>query len=160
MFVILIGIVSLVCYNIMLSNEYIYNKFIMTTEGYSSGRDTITEDILRYVFGPNRSSFSLFFGSGIGTSVNVAGKWAHNDWLEFLSMSGVLGILVYLKFYLAMWNIKNKVSFSKYFLVFVSTAMLLFVMSFFSMAILISTSTSYFLMVLMGYSYGKLTYKV
>lgn len=143
----------------MLSNEYIHEKFIMTTEGYSSGRDRIAENILAYVFGPQSSPMSLFLGSGIGTSVKIAGNWAHNDWLEFISMSGFLGVLIYLKFYFSMWKISRKIIIDKYGLIFISTAMSLFVMSFFSMAIVVSTGTSYSLMILIGYGYGKLSLK-
>lgn len=159
MFAVLLGIVALIGYKIMLSNDYIYDKFIMTTEGYSSGRDTLAEDILGYVFGSQSTLVSLFFGSGIGTSVNIAGNWAHNDWLEFISMSGLLGVFIYLKFYWSIWKIKRKCYLDQYGLIFTSTAMMLFVMSFFSMAILISTTNSYSLMILMGYGYGKLAFK-
>lgn len=158
-FVVLLGIVALIGYKIMLSNDYIYDKFIQTTEGYSSGRDTLAEDILGYVFGSGSSLESLFFGSGIGTSVYIAGNWAHNDWLEFISMSGLLGVFIYLKFYWSIWMTKRKCYLDQYGLIFTSTAMMLFVMSFFSMAILVSTGTSYSLMILMGYGYGKITFK-
>ena len=159
MFAVLLGIVALIGYKIMLSNDYIYDKFIKTTEGYSSGRDTLAENILGYVFGPESSITNLFFGTGIGTSVNVAGNWAHNDWLEFISMSGLLGVFIYLKFYWSMWMIKRKCYLDQYGLIFTSCAMMLFVMSFFSMAILVSTTNSYSLMILMGYAYGKLEFK-
>ena len=159
MVAVVLGIVAIIGYKIMVSNEYVYDKFIKTTEGYTSGRDTIAENILGYVFGPESSLLSLFFGSGIGTSVNIAGNWAHNDWLEFISMSGLLGVFIYLKFYWSMWVIKRKCYLDQYSLIFTSAAMILFVMSFFSMAILVSTTNSYSLMILMGYSYGKLVMK-
>ena len=154
---ILFGVILISGYYIMLSNDYIYEKFIRTTEGYSSGRDRLAEDILGYVFGAESTIFNLFFGSGIGTSVKVAGNWAHNDWLELLSMSGLLGVFLYLKLYISMWNFIKKSFKDRYYLIFSSAAMMLFVMSFFSMAFFVSTSTTYSLMVLMGYSYGFLT---
>ena len=159
MFAALFGVVALIGYKIMLSNDYIYDKFIQTKEGYSSGRDTLAEDIIGYVLGPESSLFSLFFGSGIGTSVNVAGNWAHNDWLEFISMSGLIGVFIYLKFYFSMWRIKRHIYLDQYGLIFNSAAIMLLVMSIFSMAVLVSTKTSYSLMILMGYGYGKLTFK-
>ena len=155
----LLGVVAIIGYKIMLSNDYIYDKFIMTTEGYSSGRDTLAEEILGYVFGADSSSMSLFFGSGIGTSVNVAGNWAHNDWLELISMSGIVGVIIYMKLYFSMLSIIKKSYRDRYNVIFSTVAMTLFVMSFFSMAFFISTGNSYSLMIIMGYSYGKIIYK-
>lgn len=152
----LLGVVTIIGYKIMLSNDYIYDKFIRTTEGYSSGRDTLAEDILGYVFGSSNSSLGLFFGNGIGTSVYVAGNWAHNDWLELLSMSGILGVLIYLKLYISMYGVVRRSNMDVFHKIFSSATMMLFVMTFFSMAFFISTGNSYSLMILVGYSYGKI----
>ena len=141
----------------LFNNDFLYGRFEMTMEGNSSSRDFIVERIWGDIVGPNSTAFSLLFGGGMGQSVRSAGNWAHNDWLEFLSMSGVIGILVYLFFYISILRaVVQYRSKKKYMMIFVGCSLLLFMKSFFSMSLFMPGINIYPLMIIMGYAYGNI----
>lgn len=140
----------------LFNNDFLYHRFEMTIEGNSSSRDIIVERIWKDIVGPNSTSFSLLFGGGMGRSIRSAGNWAHNDWLEFLSMSGVVGTLVYLFFYISILRAVVKYPKNLYMMIFVGCSLMLFVKSFFSMSLFMPGINIYPLMIIMGYAYGNI----
>lgn len=97
-----------------------------TLEGQSSNRDIIYEEL--WAAYKNYDPFEAVFGRGADASIAIAGKLAHNDWLETLIDQGLLGTLVFLLFWLSMLRTyfkyeKNSV---------VSTALLVIFLSSFS----------------------------
>lgn len=76
------------------SNEYLIARLQSLEEGDSSGRDIIYRKIWRGWMDGN--SLQLLFGFGFASSIQFAGNYAHNDWLELLSNFGLTGITLYL----------------------------------------------------------------
>lgn len=71
-----------------------------TLEGKSSNRDIIYEELWS-AFG-DYNVFDSLFGRGADASISIAGKLAHNDWLETLIDQGLAGILVFFMFWMSM----------------------------------------------------------
>lgn len=95
-------------YQMYLENEFLIKRMNSMAEGDSSGRDEIFNKLLDSWY--DEESFKVFLlGFGFAGSVQLAGNYAHNDWLELLSNFGILGITVYLAlFYAVARQLLNK----------------------------------------------------
>lgn len=49
------------------------------------------------------------FGRGTAQTVMIAGNYAHNDWLEFLTDNGLLGALLYLTTIVSLFFYRRKI---------------------------------------------------
>ncbi len=139
---------------LLLNNDFIYNRYEMTLEGNSSSRDMIVNKVLSGFWG-QESLFGILFGGGIGQSVRYAGNWAHNEWLEFLSMSGFFGVSIYLSIYYTM--MKEVIKYSQKSVhknIFIACSLMVFVKSFYSMSFFLSGINLFPLYIIMGYSFG------
>ncbi len=76
------------------SNEYLITRLQSLEEGDSSGRDIIYGKIWNGWLEGN--SLQLLFGFGFASSIQFAGNYAHNDWLELISNFGMTGVILYL----------------------------------------------------------------
>jgi len=105
-----IGISGLAFYanDFYKKNEYLISRMQELDEGGVSGRDTIFATIFNsWVQSDNL--WNLIFGYGFAASWDIAGNFAHNDWLELLSNFGLLGVTLYvIIFYAALKYIFNK----------------------------------------------------
>lgn len=92
-----------------LSSDYFQYRIEQTLEGESSNRDYIYARLLNF-FLYETSGLQFLFGGGANTTVTVAGTFAHNDWLELSVNQGVLGILLYLLYFISLyWTVyKNR----------------------------------------------------
>lgn len=80
------------------NSEGFRNRIEMTLEGNSSGRDIIAENITDYF--QNQTDFiAIAFGNGADATIDIAGNYAHNDWLELLINQGILGVSIFFLFY-------------------------------------------------------------
>lgn len=92
----------------MNESLYFQQRFEDTLEGNSSGRDRIYGKIVDY-FWNGTSPLQFVFGSGAEATIDIAGNFAHNDWLEIAINQGLLGLFVYM-FY---WTLFSKECLSK-----------------------------------------------
>ena len=108
------------------TSDYFAFRYQLTLEGYSSGRDIITSQILNY-FQTQMSIGDMFFGRGALATVKMFVNYAHNDWLELMVCQGILGVLLYLFFYiyLVKASIKAKESMTKISLILIFIALFL-----------------------------------
>lgn len=83
----------------MQTNEYIMLRILETEAGNSSGRDSLYGFFVNYFFYEN-TFFSFLFGNGANTTLNIFENYAHNDWLEIAINQGVIGIFVYLYYWI------------------------------------------------------------
>lgn len=115
--------IALICLSLLLvvlgvffvqkqMNESLYfqKRVENTLDGNSSGRDRIYGKLADY-FWNGTSPFQFILGSGAETTVKVAGNFAHNDWLEIAVNQGLLGIFIYM-FY---WILFAKECLSKFY---------------------------------------------
>lgn len=91
------------------TNKYLQTRFDETLDGFSSGRDGIYASIFEDWW-ESGSMYNQVFGSGWAHSLKVAGKWAHNDWLELLSSLGLIGVLAYIWIFIGL----RRIVFSRY----------------------------------------------
>lgn len=82
--------------DMVLSNDYLLNRYEQTLEGNTSGRDVLYSTMWNMWYDMD-SIVNLLFGYGYnGTFLySPMHKFAHNDWLEILVDFGLLGALFY-----------------------------------------------------------------
>lgn len=118
------------------SSLYVQERVEETMEGDSSGRDRLGEKILDKFFTNNILQY--IFGRGANMTVDAAGNWAHNDWLETIYCNGILGLIILFYYYYSFFrtvkflspniDFNSKISFQILF-------MICFIMTFFSMSV-------------------------
>lgn len=135
---------------------YFQRRVEKTMEGSSSNRDFIYSTLWNHYLN-NDNFLQLIFGEGGLHTVNISGYMAHNDWLELLIDCGLLGIVVYLVYWICFikdWlRVKQNVLVYSMmgaclFFTFLKT---LFSMSFFSMP--------FYICMAMGYCFGQVQEK-
>lgn len=94
-------VLSLFAFHLATNNDYIMTRYEETLEGNSSGRDNIYANAWK-VWYESESDINLFLGHGTDSTINLLGIRAHNDWLELLVNMGLLGIAIYLIFFLSL----------------------------------------------------------
>lgn len=89
----LIGIILLK--DTLLVNDYFNYRIQQTLEGDSSGRTAIYQYLIDYY--ANYASFiQQLVGFGAFGTIKISPQYAHNDWLETLINQGLLGIIIFL----------------------------------------------------------------
>lgn len=83
----------------MNESLYFQKRVENTIDGNSSGRDIIYGTAVNY-FWNETSPLQFVFGSGAETTLNVMHSFAHNDWLEIAVNQGVLGIMVFVFYWI------------------------------------------------------------
>ena len=123
--------------NLMDSNEFFFNRVMETKEGKSSGRDNIYGFFLNYLFSTD-NGMNLIWGNGAYGTTKIYGTEAHNDWLEVAIDFGIVGLIIFVVFWLSIYkNIKvaNKRISTALFSAVVMCVIFVFSRTFFSMSI-------------------------
>lgn len=128
-----IGVMGYLAYSYFSTDSYLIERLIKTTEGYSSGRDEIYGSISDYCLRDHFSLDTFLFGFGFNYSIKIAGNVAHNDWLELLSSSGLLGIGMYIYIYILLFLEMKKIKNAAYKRTMRLCIIVLFLRTFFSM---------------------------
>lgn len=135
LFLIMSVVISALAYNLYETNAFLQNRIERTVmENDTGGREYIYSQLVDYFF--NSDIISMLFGSGMDKTVEIAGNFAHQDWLELLICNGIIGIILYLAIFVSMYKyykenrkyIDNSMSF-----LFLSTFCCWLLKSFFSM---------------------------
>lgn len=102
-FIALSLVLCITCYefiqNKMENSLYFQKRIENTLDGNSSGRDVLYNSLANY-FWNETTSMQFIFGSGANATLQVVGDYAHNDWLEIAVNQGVLGLLVYVIYWM------------------------------------------------------------
>lgn len=134
---ILVGGLIVYVGHMMNTSDYFANRVQQTIDGNSSGRDKIYSAIWSAVISePNILKF--IFGHGANSSINYAGNFAHNDWLETLCNNGLIGLSILLYYFVAFWRllINGRRSLSEaYYYCLIALFLISFLMTIFSMSI-------------------------
>lgn len=135
--------------NLLSSNDYFVHRIEETLEGDSSNRDTIYSDLFNH-FISETNIFRLLFGNGANSTLRLASNFAHNDWLEIAINNGVIGLFVYLCYFIALLrdyshikrhnNLHSRIILMSFIILFLSS---LFSMSYSSINIAISIALGY-----------------
>ena len=84
----------------MSSSDYFQTRVEKTMEGNSSGRDVIYAFFWKYYINETTQK-ELLVGMGANATLDIFGQYAHNDWLEIAINQGLLGIVVYLLYWIS-----------------------------------------------------------
>jgi len=98
----IIGAVYLVFYQ-METSEYALQRIADTKEGNSSGRDIIFHFFWNY-FTNEADLLHYLVGRGAYGTLEIYHKFAHNDWLELAINQGLLGIGIYLFYWICLYK--------------------------------------------------------
>lgn len=90
----------------LLESSQMFERLSELEEGGTSGRNMLYFGIWEHWLNCN-SLFHYFLGFGFNSSVDIVGNLAHNDWLELLSTSGLLGVCTYLLVFYALWRVRG-----------------------------------------------------
>lgn len=96
----IIGIVSFAG-DFIGSSDYFQTRVEQTLEGNTSGRDRIYQSLFEYAM-YRQNIGQILFGEGLNKTVTIAGNYAHNDWLELLINQGMLGVILYVFYFVAL----------------------------------------------------------
>lgn len=92
-------------YHFVTQNLFLLERFTELADGDSSGRDVIYSTIWDYWL--LSDPWNMIFGYGFDASIDIAGRSAHNDWLELLSATGLVGIVIYFTFFVSVVKLIN-----------------------------------------------------
>lgn len=81
------------------TNVLFQQRIESTLEGNTSNRDVISEKLLAYYVN-DANFFQQLFGSGADATLWIYGLFAHNDWLEILCDQGLLGLTIYVIYWI------------------------------------------------------------
>lgn len=83
----------------MNDSLYFQKRVEQTLEGNSSGRDVLYQTFFDYFF-EKTTPLQFAFGSGADATLKVTYNYAHNDWLEIAVNQGVLGLVIYMLYWI------------------------------------------------------------
>lgn len=83
------------------TSDYFQQRIEQTMAGDSSGRDVIFDKLWSH-FQSETSFVRQLLGNGSYATIKIAGNYAHNDWLELLICQGLLGVVVYVFYFLSL----------------------------------------------------------
>lgn len=122
----------------LVSSDYFVRRIEQTTSGDSSGRDEIYKSVWNGYWSDS-SIFQLLFGHGANSTIEYAGNFAHQDWLETLCNNGLVGFIILLGFFVSflreVLNSKKIVKDKTFFYVFSMCLAICFIRTFMSMSI-------------------------
>lgn len=98
--------------NLLVNSDYFMYRLEVTQEGGTSGRDEIYSRFFNHFI--NESDlFELLFGNGAYGTLKVFQRLAHNDWLELAINQGLLGVLVYLVYWIKFYKTVRSARFNE-----------------------------------------------
>lgn len=135
--IILTVILLAIMYNFVIdfynSSDYFQARYNQTIEGDTSKRAVIYSK-LTHGYLEQDSIIALLFGNGADSTLRLYGAYAHNDWLEFLTNEGMLGVIVYFIYWYYLFKYWKKTT-GNIRLALGSLLFIYFTISFFSMSI-------------------------
>ena len=109
-------VISFFIYKLVLyefdTNAYFGYRIEQTLEGSSSGRDELVDRLL-VIYTDNFDFSQQLFGAGANATVKYISKYAHNDWVEILINQGLLGILIYIIYWVSLIKSWRKLRFPR-----------------------------------------------
>ena len=95
--------------NLLESSDYFVQRIEQTQEGNSSYRDDLYSLYYNHFIHEN-NIIRFLFGNGAWATLKIGDNFAHNDWLEIAIGQGLLGLTVYLVYWLCFFKTNNEIS--------------------------------------------------
>ena len=93
------------------TNEFFNSRLEATLEGKSGGRDELYSVFWNH-FKNESNPLHFLFGNGANATLIISTNYAHNDWLELAINQGVLGLIIYLYYWIMFYKSLRKSSFN------------------------------------------------
>lgn len=106
------GVVVLTAYftwHLLQTSDFFNQRLQATIEGNMSGRNVLFVTFLNY-FLYDTTAFQFLFGSGANATLEVSVNYAHNDWLELAVNQGVLGVGLYVFYWVCFFRFWRSMS--------------------------------------------------
>lgn len=116
--IVVIGVVQ----NMIETSEYFSYRIEQTLEGDSSNRDVIYSKYWNHIKN-EQSPLRFLFGNGANATLTIGPNLAHNDWLEIAINNGLLGVIIYIWYFIAL--LKDYVQSKKHLKYYYSNALLM-----------------------------------
>lgn len=136
------------------SSAYFNSRIENTLEGNSSGRDSLYGIFWQHFINES-NPLRFLFGNGANATLKITWNYAHNDWLEIAINQGLLGIVVYLVYWIEFYKTwrKSKVD-NQLFLAIGLVLLIFFLKTIFSMSY---GAMSVYVTICLGYCMGMLS---
>lgn len=92
---------------IINSNDFLLFRLEQMMEGDSSNRDSIYRVLYQH-FINEPDIFIFLFGNGANSTLTIAGFYAHNDWLQIALDQGLLGVIIYLYYFIRFYKLRRR----------------------------------------------------
>lgn len=135
------------------SNDYFAYRIEKTLAGDSSNRDILYSTYWNH-FLSETNFLRFFFGNGANATLKIGMNYAHNDWLELLINNGILGVFIYVFYFISLYKdaIVARRTDSGHYAVILLAFIILFCSSMFSMSY---ASINIALTIALGFSLGS-----
>ena len=87
---------------LMETNALFIYRMELTAEGNSSGRDDLYSIFFNH-FIHEENPFRFLFGNGANGTLKISYNFAHNDWLEIAINQGLIGLVIYLIYWVCFY---------------------------------------------------------
>lgn len=118
----------------LVSSGYFNYRIEKTLEGNSSGRNDLYGFYWNH-FINETSTLRFLFGNGANATLKFSWNYAHNDWLEIATNQGLLGLVVFIIYWVGFYRTWKSSSFDdEVYLAMGLSLLILFVKTWFSMS--------------------------
>lgn len=87
--------------NMIETSEYFSYRIEQTLEGDSSNRDVIYSKYWNHIKN-EQSPLRFLFGNGANATLSIGPNYAHNDWLEIAINNGLIGVIIYIAYFISL----------------------------------------------------------
>lgn len=121
--------------DLLHTNDYFLQRIEQTIDGDSSSRNKLYSTFFNH-FISEQNFFRFIFGNGANATLKVGVNYAHNDWLELAINNGLVGLVLYVCYFIALFKDYRYLKKYNQLLanVILMTLMVLFMSSLFSMS--------------------------
>ena len=89
--------------NLLASSEYFVRRVEDSIAGDSSNRFEIYNSLIDHLL-HEKNAFRFLFGNGANATLNITTNYAHNDWLEIAINNGLIMVIIYLLYWVRMFE--------------------------------------------------------
>lgn len=101
-------IAGIYLFNYMMETSFYFRYRLVETEaGESSGRDVLFSTFFNHFINED-NLWKFLFGNGANATLKISYNFAHNDWLEIAINQGVIGLVIYLAYWICFFIIWHK----------------------------------------------------
>ena len=88
---------------LMGDNLLLMQRIEDTLDGKTSNRDNLYGEFIEYLF-HRQSLLTMIIGNGANSTLEISENYAHNDWLEIGANQGIIGVGIYLFYFITFWK--------------------------------------------------------